>query len=204
MICSLCLFKKFFTLKLHLCSLVPKLTSKIVWGYKIEVLEVAYQEYLPSIHVSPRRAGTHRPTSSYTSIKASQQLRSIHKPFVYGSSLPPPPPPKEGGAHRSVVNLKGSKSLCRILTCQDGRFINAQGFAKTERYFDQNRPPNGSNLDSSPEISPLHLAGQSLGVFMSFLWARKCPRVFTSGIQVEKDGDKTNHLHRWHPQKPRN
>ena len=131
-----------------------------------------------------RREGTHRPTSSYTSTKAFQQLRSIHKTFVYGS----PPPPKEGGAHRPVVSLKGSKSLCRILTCQDGRCINAQG-------FDQNRPANGSNLDSTPEISPLYWAGQSLGVFMSFLWAKKCLRVFTSGIPVEKDGDKTNHLH---------
>ena len=130
-----------------------------------------------------RREGTHRPTSSYTSTKHSSSSDQFIRPLFTA-----PPPPKEGGAHRPVVSLKGSKSLCRILTCQDGRCINAQR-------FDQNRPANGSNLDSTPEMSPLYLAGQSLGVFMSFLWARKCPRVFTSGIPVEKDGDKTNHLH---------
>ena len=159
-----------------------------------------------------RRARAHRPRSSCPPTKKnypqgfpSGWSRSVHKPFVYG-------PPKRWEP-QTRGEPQGSKPLCRVPTLQNGRCTNAQKYAQTKGFLDQNRPkrclPQCSNLDTTPKVLPVHMAGHFVVVCVSSLWAGQCTSGFhktfkTGGRTVAKDGNKVNYLPKRYPDNVRN
>ena len=159
-----------------------------------------------------RRARAHRPGSSCPPTETSHpqgfpsgRSRSVHKPFVHG-------PPKRWKPQTSG-ETQGSKPLCRVPTLQNWRCTGAQKSAKTKGFLDQNRPkrclPHCSNLETTPKIPPVHMAGHSGGVCVPSLWAGQCTSGFyktfkTGGRTVAKDGNKVTYLPRRYPDNVRN
>lgn len=127
------------------------------------------------------------------------QTNPVHKPLIHCS--------QKGGWTQASNKPQRIKPLCRISTFQNGRCTNVERSSKTKRLSNQDRLkgclPYCPNMDPSPKIPAIHLAGYSMGVCMPSLRTGQCtPHILqatkTSCSPVKKNGNQINHLPRRH------